>query len=112
MFRSNQAEEFDGMSQTIFSRHATLRAQQRGITPTQVDAVLRYADMETPRGHGCAALWISKHELGQLGPFTPEGVSTDRLQDVTVLQSGDQACITVFRNRRSRLYRRRARSRR
>jgi len=94
------------MSHAIYSRHAAVRAQQRGIMPTQVDAVVRYADMETRRGDGCAAIWISRRELRRLGPSTPEGVSTDRLQGVTVLQSSDQACVTVFRNRRSSAYRR------
>ena len=98
------------MSHVIYSRHGAVRARQRGITPTQVDAVVRYADMETPRGDGCAAIWISKEELRGLGPATPEGVSTDRLQGVTVLQSGDQTCVTVFRSRRSNAYRRSVRS--
>lgn len=98
------------MSRVLFSRHATVRAQQRGITPTQVDVVLRYADMETRRGDGCAAVWISKTELRRLGPSTPEGVPTDRLRGVIVLQGRDQTCVTVFRNRRSKMYRRSIRS--
>lgn len=99
------------MTHMVCSRHATIRAQQRGITPTQIDAILLYADMEACRGDGCSSLWISKTELRRLGPSTPEGVSTDRLQGVTVLQSSDQACVTVFRNLRSKAYRRRVRSR-
>jgi hypothetical protein len=93
------------MTQMICSRHATIRAQQRGILPKQIDAILRYADMETPRGGGCASIWISSEELLRLGPSTPEGVSTDRLQGITVLQGNDQACVTVFRNRNSKAYR-------
>jgi hypothetical protein len=94
------------MTHMVCSRHATIRAQQRGITPTQIDAVVRYADMEACRGTGCASIWISKKELRRLGPATPEGVPTDKLLGVIVLESSDQACITVFRNRKTRMYRR------
>lgn len=97
------------MKQTICTQHATTRAQQRGVTRSQIDAVLRYGDMEARRGSGCASLWISTNELRRLGPVTPEGVSTDRLNGLIVLQGYDHACITVFRNRRSKTYRRRAR---
>jgi hypothetical protein len=94
------------MTHMICSRHGMIRAQQRGLTPTQIDAVVRYADMEAPRGEGCASIWISRKELRRLGPATPEGVSTDRLHGVIVLESSDQACITVFRNRKAKVYRR------
>lgn len=94
------------MSKIVCSRHAMVRAQQRGIRPVQIDAVIRYADMEARRGDGCASIWISKRELRRLGPSTPEGVSTERLQGMIVLQGYDHSCVTVFRNRRSKAYRR------
>jgi hypothetical protein len=93
------------MSEIAFSRHAMVRARQRGITRDQIDAVVGYADMEARRGEGCASIWISCRELRRLGPLTPEGISTDRLQGLTVLQSSDR-CVTVFRNRKSKAYRR------
>ncbi|SRR5229473_3885963 len=92
----------------MFSRHGIIHARQRGITPAQINAVLGYADMEAPRGNGCASIWISRRELRRLGPSTPEGVSTDRLQGVTVLRGSDHACVTVFRNQKSKAYRRRS----
>jgi hypothetical protein len=94
------------MTKMICSDHAVIRAQQRGITPAQMEAVLRYADLEARRGDGCTSLWISKRELQRLGPSTPEGVSIDRLQGLTLLQGTDDACVTVFRNCRSKAYRR------
>jgi hypothetical protein len=100
------------MTQFVFSRHAVVRAQQRGITPAQIDAIMRYADMECPRGGGCVSVWISRRELRRFGSSTPEGVSTDRLQGVTVVQGGDEACVTVFRSRKSKAYRRSVGSRR
>jgi len=90
----------------ICSHHAVVRGRQRGITPAQIDAVIAYADKEARRGSGCASIWISRRELRRLGPSTPEGVSTDRLRGVTVLQSGDQVSVTVFRNLKSKVYRR------
>jgi hypothetical protein len=96
------------MTQPLCSQHAIIRAQQRGITPTQIDAVVRYADMERPRGRGCISIWISRKELRRLAPSTPEGVSIDRLQGVTVVQAGDETGITAFRNRKAKAYRRRS----
>jgi hypothetical protein len=90
----------------ICSHHAVIRGRQRGITPAQIDAVMAYADKEARRGDGRASIWISRRELRRLGPSTPDGVSTDRLQGVTVLQSSDQVCVTVFRNLKSKVYRR------
>jgi hypothetical protein len=98
------------MNGIVCTRHAGVRAQQRGVTPSQIDAVLRYGDMEARRGSGCSSLWISKNELRRLGPVTPEGVPTDRLNGLIVLQAHDRACVTVFRSRRSKTYRRHARS--
>lgn len=96
------------MPESVYSNHAMIRAQQRGITPAQIDAIMRYADMERPRGGGCVSIWISRKQLGRFGSSTPEGVSIDRLEGVTVLQGGDEACVTVFRNRKSKTYRRAA----
>jgi hypothetical protein len=94
------------MTPIAWSRHAITRAQQRGIKPAQVDAVLRYADKESPRGGGCVSIWISAKALHRLAPATPEGISIDRLQGLTVLESGDATCVTVLRNRKSKAYRR------
>jgi hypothetical protein len=94
------------MTNVICTDHAVTRAQQRGITPAQMDAVLRYADMEARRGDGCASIWISRRELQRLGPLTPDGISTDRLQDLTLLQGADGSCVTLFRNCKSKAYRR------
>jgi hypothetical protein len=100
------------MTHLIYSHHAMIRAQQRGITPAQIDAVARYADMEARRGDGCVSVWVSRKELQRLGPSTPEGVSTDKLQGLTLLQGGDDACVTLFRNCKSKEYRRGIRSKR
>ena len=98
------------MTNAICTDHAVIRAQQRGITPAQINAVLRYADMEARRGDGRASIWISRGELQRLGPLTPEGVSTDRLHGLTLLQGADGSCVTLFRNCKSKAYRRSVRS--
>jgi hypothetical protein len=107
-----QHPEADAMTPIDWSRHAITRAQQRGITPAQIDAVRRYADMDCPRGGGCVSIWISMKELQQLAPSTPEGISIDRLQGLIVLESEDAACVTIVRNRKSKTYRRPPRGRR
>ena len=55
------------MAHTVFSRHATIRAQQRGIKPAEIDAVLRYADMEARRGDGWFSTWIRRESPGDFG---------------------------------------------
>jgi hypothetical protein len=93
----------------IMSRHAEIRARQRGISAAQLSAVFIHADREIRRGKSCYAIWISKNVLRRLGPITPEGVSTDRLKKLTVLQSEDETCVTAFRSQRGKAYRRRTR---
>ena len=94
------------MAFNLCTRHATVRAQQRGIKPAYIDAVIRYGDLEHRRGRGCVSISISRRELSRLGPITPEGIPTDKLRGVTVPQTEDQACVTVFRNHTSKTYRR------
>jgi hypothetical protein len=93
------------MTYRLCTRHAAARAQQRGIKPAHIDAVIRYGDLERRRGRGCMSISISRRELSRLGPITPEGIPTDKLRGLTVLQAGDQACVTVFRNHTSKTYR-------
>ena len=94
------------MSNFSFTSHGRVRAQQRAVRRAYIDAVIGYADMEARRGNGCSSIWISERELRRLGPRTPEGIPTDRLQGLMVLQGSDQACVTVIRNRRTSAYRR------
>jgi hypothetical protein len=64
---------------------------------------------EIRRGGDCYAIWISKKTLRRLGPLTPEGVPTDRLKDLTILQGDDDTLVTTFRSERGKAYRREAR---
>ena len=61
------------MTQIVCSYHAMIRAQQRGITPAQIDAIIRYADMERPRGGGSVSIWISAKELRRLRAIDARG---------------------------------------
>ncbi|OAF12384.1 hypothetical protein AYJ54_06010 [Bradyrhizobium centrolobii] len=93
----------------ILSRHATIRAQQRGISPAQLLAMESYGDREIRRGGDCYAISISKETLRRLGPMTPEGIPTDRLKGLTLVQSEDGTLVTAFRNPADKIYRRCAR---
>ena len=55
----------------ILSRHASRRAQQRGVTHAQLSVVSAHGDMEVHRGGDCYAVWISRGTLRRLGPTTP-----------------------------------------
>jgi hypothetical protein len=42
------------------SHHAQIRAQQRGITPTMIEAILDNADVDQPIGNGCTLFRMSR----------------------------------------------------
>ena len=90
----------------MLSRHAAIRGQQRAISPAQLSAIGIHGDMEVHRGGDCYAIWISKRMFRHLGPMTPEGVPTDRLRGLTILQGDSDTVVTAFRNARDKVYRR------
>jgi hypothetical protein len=104
--------QFRGKGRSTACRTSALPVTRRSARSNVVSGapismpVIGYADMEARRGNGCSSIWISERELRRLGPRTPEGIPTDRLQGLMVLQGSDQACVTVFRNRRTKAYRR------
>ena len=55
------------MTQILCSCHASIRAQQRGVAPSHIEAVGLYADKEAYRGGGCTSIWISSEKFGVLG---------------------------------------------
>jgi hypothetical protein len=90
-----------------FRQIETLPVHPENIEPTSANMRTNQNVRRSMPAGIWKSCWISRKELRRLGSKTPEGISTDRLQGVTVLQSGDQACITVFRNRKLKAYRRR-----
>lgn len=88
------------------TRHAMKRAQQRGISLTQIDAVTTHADSSRHHGNDVKAVWISKRKLARIGRPTLQGTDIDRLRGLVVLVSSDGKSVTVFRNAKARRYRR------
>ena len=81
------------------TKHASNRCQHRGFNNARLFAVIKYADRKVHRGRNLQAIWISASRIRQLGPRTPEGVSTDRLKDVCVLRvRGSGEIVTIFRS--------------
>lgn len=96
MKRSKTQIQVVGVSGLHMTRHSEIRCQQRGVPDKVLTAHLNNADLEIPRGSGCTLLMMSKIRISELGPRTPEGVSTDRLGNLGVLMKGIMA-ITVVR---------------
>jgi hypothetical protein len=76
------------------SRHAALRAQQRGFTPDLIEAILDYGDIERPAGDNCVEIGVSRraaHALCKSGQCcTAIGVGfAPSLGTVSALMGGD-----------------------
>ena len=51
------------MTEFSMSKHATARANQRGVTHQIISDLLAYADVEEPAGGGCTVLRLSRRTL-------------------------------------------------
>lgn len=84
---------------SVLTRHAALRAGQRGVTREMIDALLTYGDVEVPVGGGCTCLRCSRAALG------PEvrsviGALADRLLGLrAIIADEDGGIVTVFHDR-------------
>lgn len=81
-----------------FTKHATLRAQQRGIRGVEVNLVFEFADIETPVGSGCLRISISTREITALisqGILTP--AEAEKCQRLVIITDG-QTILTTYRN--------------
>lgn len=82
------------MVEVAYTRHAERRAQQRGMPPALIDAVLRYADIELPVGERCVALRLSPEGVGQVREDCSPSIA-DRAKDI-VLILADSVLVTVL----------------
>jgi hypothetical protein len=81
-----------------FTKHATVRAQQRGIRGAEVNLVFRFADLEVPVGSKCYRWSISSRELADLkaqGFMTP--AEAEKCQRLAIITDG-QSIITTYRH--------------
>jgi hypothetical protein len=74
-----------------------MRAQQRGIRPTDIDFVIQHADVELEAGNGCRSLRISKRELAMLIKDGAPLAQVERAASVVVLVGEDGSeVVTVL----------------
>jgi hypothetical protein len=86
---------------TVMSKHATIRASQRGISEAHIRLVLAHADRCVPHGSGTELYSLSKRMLRQFGPQTPEeGEDTHKLKDLRVLVGSDGTIVTCWKGGR------------
>ena len=88
------------MAHSHHTSHALRRQSQRGIQPDQVDADLSNAANSRHCGGGVKKYWVSHSRRRSLGARTPEGVDTDRLRGLIVLESSDGCVVTNYRSSR------------
>jgi hypothetical protein len=67
------------MSQLCLTRHASVRASQRGVSHDLIDALIAYADFEVRAGGGCTVLRCSREGLRDRELRASLGPKADRL---------------------------------
>ena len=90
----------DSSTHANWTKHATLRGQQRGIKKSEADIVFTHGDREIPAGSNCYHLAISKYKLKTL--LKDGSVCTklaEKCKRLIVLTDGKDI-ITTFRTSR------------
>lgn len=89
------------------SRHAAIRAQQRGVQVSTISFIFSFADTQVYVGNSCKAHSLSRRAALRLRELRHPPHDIDRARRVTVITSPDGEVITVFHDRRGgRRYRR------
>ena len=77
------------------SRHADLRANQRGVTHEMLHALIAYADIEAPVGKGCTVLRLSRGRLEDRALRSALGTMADRLRSLAIVVAGDGGTVVT-----------------
>lgn len=77
------------------TRHATLRAKQRGVTHAMLDALIIHADLEAPVGGGCTVLRFSRERLNDPDLRASLGRTADRLKSLAVIFADDNGDVVT-----------------
>jgi hypothetical protein len=100
------------MTPTRLTRHAAVRANQRGITQQSVEAVIAWADVELPARDGCSILRFSRERLADRDLRATLGALADRVRSLALVVACDTGeVVTVLHDHgraRGRPYRRAA----
>jgi len=85
------------MPSLSLSRHAAVRANQRGVTNAMLNALISYADYEAAAGDGCTVLRLSRDVLADRDVRRTLGAMADRLKNLAVVwSSATGEVITVL----------------
>ena len=77
------------------TRHANIRASQRGIPYDLLDAMFTHADIEIHAGNGCTTLRCSRDWLSGREPRASIGPKADRLASLAVVVADDSGAIVT-----------------
>jgi hypothetical protein len=92
------------------TKHAVVRAQQRGIPHEVIDLILNYADEDKDVGSGCYSVWLSRPRLADRALRSQLGSSLDRAAGIILVIAGDTGeVVTTLHDdggKRGRRYRR------
>lgn len=75
-----------------FSKHATMRCQQRGLRDEAVDFALNYGE-EYYAGKGAKAYFLGKRSVSEA--WRKYGINLDRWRDIAVIIADDTVIVTV-----------------
>jgi hypothetical protein len=88
------------MTLAPLTRHAAVRANQRGVTHEAVQAVIAWADVELPARDGCSVLRVSRRRLTNRALRATLGVLADRVRSLALVVAGDTGeVVTVLHGR-------------
>lgn len=83
------------MTHIVFSSHATIRAQQRGIRLPVVDFILQHFDVDLEAGDGCRSHRISKRAASELLRNGVAVSEVDRARNVVLIVREDSGEIVT-----------------
>ena len=84
------------------SKHARTRCQQRGIRQSDIEAIVKYADICIPRGNGAELIQISNKKLKEINARNTEGVKVYHLKNTGLILNENNFVITVMHLKDSR----------
>jgi hypothetical protein len=83
------------MTPTRLTRHAAVRANQRGVTHQTVEAVFAWADVELPAGDGCSVLRFSRERLADRDLRATLGPLADKVCSLALVVAGDTGRVVT-----------------
>jgi len=83
------------MTQFSLTRHAAVRANQRGVTIELIEALLLYADIEFSVGGGCTCLRCSREALKAAELRARIGSIAEQLRGLRAIVADDDGQIVT-----------------